>query len=166
VNVESTADLQGYLERAVAGDAVRSLVTGNEPTKMTAGLRFSPLSNPGPRPLRSRGRGYFVADVVFATVGSGAKTYATLNSCRNEAAGFFYRVNAMSRLLLPVVALLVLSLIGMGVYALIAGQIPLIRGTIQGPLARIVGLLLILFTIMGIPVLLRALVGMSMSLGH
>jgi hypothetical protein len=72
----------------------------------------------------------------------------------------------MSRLLLPAVVLLVLSLIGIGVYALIAGQIPLIRGTIQGPLARIVGLLLILFTIMGIPVLLRALVGMSMSLGH
>jgi hypothetical protein len=72
----------------------------------------------------------------------------------------------MNRLLLPAAALLVLSLIGTGVYALVAGQIPLIRGSIQGPLARIVGLLLILLTIMGIPVLLRALVGMSMSLGH
>ena len=72
----------------------------------------------------------------------------------------------MSRILLLAVVLLVLSLIGMGVYALLTGQLPLIRGSMEGPLARLVGLLLILFTILLIPVLLRALVGMSMSLGR
>jgi hypothetical protein len=72
----------------------------------------------------------------------------------------------MSRILPLAVVLLVLSLIGIGVYALVAGEIPLIRGWIQGPPARLVGLLLILFTILLIPVLLRALVGISMSLGR
>jgi hypothetical protein len=69
--------------------------------------------------------------------------------------------------MLPLAAvLLVLFLIGTGVYALVAGEIPLIRGRIQGPPARLIGLLLILLTILLIPVLLRALVGLSMSLGR
>jgi hypothetical protein len=61
---------------------------------------------------------------------------------------------------------LVLSLIGMAVYAPVAGEMPLFRGRIQGPPARLVGMLLLVFTILLIPVLLRALVGMSMSLGR
>jgi hypothetical protein len=46
------------------------------------------------------------------------------------------------------------------------GQIYLIRGSIRGPLARVIGLVIILSTIMSLPMLLRALVGMTMSLGH
>jgi len=72
----------------------------------------------------------------------------------------------MSRILPLAVALLVLFLIGIGFYALIAGQIPLIRGEIHGPLARLVGLFLIMFTILSIPFLLRTLIGMSLNLGH
>lgn len=69
-------------------------------------------------------------------------------------------------LLLPALALLGVFLIGLGFYALIAGQIPLVRGAIQGPLARILGLLIILSTIIFSPLVLRAVVGMSMNLGH
>jgi hypothetical protein len=65
-----------------------------------------------------------------------------------------------------ILVLLALLPFGLGFYALVAGQIYLIRGSIRGPLARVVGLLLILFTIVCLPILLRALVGMSMNLGH
>jgi hypothetical protein len=72
----------------------------------------------------------------------------------------------MRRILPLTILLLILFLIGLGVYALIAGRMPLIRGELHGPPARIVGLLLIVFTILAIPVLLRALVGMTLNLGH
>jgi hypothetical protein len=69
----------------------------------------------------------------------------------------------------PVVAIVLLGVffvLGVGIYALIAGQIYLVRGSIRGLLARVVGLLLIIATIVCVPMLLRALVGMSMNLGH
>jgi hypothetical protein len=66
--------------------------------------------------------------------------------------------------LLPV--LLVLFVIGLGLYALIVGEINLIRGSIRGPLARLLGVLLIVSAIVFIPILLRGLVGLGMNLGH
>jgi hypothetical protein len=59
-----------------------------------------------------------------------------------------------------------LFLVGLGFYALIGGQIYLIGGSIRGPLARLLGIILILTTILCVPILLRGLAGMGMNLGH
>jgi hypothetical protein len=72
----------------------------------------------------------------------------------------------MFRFIPLALALLVLFLLALGLYALIAGEIYLIRGSIRGPLARLLGLLLIFCTIACIPILLRGLVGLGMNLGH
>jgi hypothetical protein len=72
----------------------------------------------------------------------------------------------MMRFLPLVLALLVLFLFGLGFYALVAGQIYLIRGSVRGPLVRVIGLLLMLSAVGAIPVLLRVLVGLGMNLGH
>jgi hypothetical protein len=74
--------------------------------------------------------------------------------------------NAMACFILVAIVLLGLFLFGLGLYALIAGQVYLIGGSISGPLARVIGLLLILSTIVGVPMLLRGLVGLSINLGH
>jgi hypothetical protein len=59
-----------------------------------------------------------------------------------------------------------LILFGLGLHALVTGQIRLIRVSIRGLLARAIGLALILFTILCLPVALRSLVGLGMNLGH
>jgi hypothetical protein len=63
-------------------------------------------------------------------------------------------------------ALVVLLPIGLGIYLLITGQIYLIFGSIRGPLARLIGLALIVSTIVCLPALLRKLAGMCINLGH
>jgi hypothetical protein len=71
------------------------------------------------------------------------------------------------RFFLPLtLVLLGLCLLGLGFYALIGGQLYLIRGTLRGPLARVVGIVLIVFTIVCLPVLLRGLLGLGMHLGR
>lgn len=70
------------------------------------------------------------------------------------------------RLITLLLVLLGLFVIGLGLYALIVGEINLIRGSIRGPLARLLGFLLILSAIVCVPILLRVLVGLGMSLGH
>jgi len=71
----------------------------------------------------------------------------------------------MCFMLLAIVVIGVL-LIVLGFYALLAGQVYLVLGSIRGPLARLVGLVLIVFTILGMPMLLRWLVGLGINLGH
>jgi hypothetical protein len=68
--------------------------------------------------------------------------------------------------ILVAIVLLGVFLIVLGVYALLAGQIYLILGSVRGPLARLIGLVLIVSTILCMPMLLRGLVGMGMNLGH
>ena len=61
---------------------------------------------------------------------------------------------------IPLALVLVgLFLFGLGLYALVTGQVFLIRGSIRGLLARAIGLALIMFTILGLPIVLRSLVG-------
>jgi hypothetical protein len=68
---------------------------------------------------------------------------------------------------IPLALVLVgLFLFGLGFYALVTGQIMLIRGSIRGLPARLIGLALILFTILCLPIALRSLVGLGMNLGH
>lgn len=71
----------------------------------------------------------------------------------------------MMRVIPRAIVLLGLVLLGLGFYALIAGQIPLIRGSVRGPFARVVGVVLIVFAVACFPILLRVLVGLSMNLG-
>jgi hypothetical protein len=53
--------------------------------------------------------------------------------------------------MMPIIALAIVlggsSLFGLGLYALVTGQLFLIRGSIRGLLARVIGLVLILSTI-------------------
>jgi len=63
-------------------------------------------------------------------------------------------------------ALPVLVPVGLGLYLLIVGRINLIRGSLEGPLVRLLGAFLILSPIICLPVILRWLVGMTMNLGH
>ncbi len=72
----------------------------------------------------------------------------------------------MHRFSLLAIVLLPLGLFGAGVYLLLSGHLPLGRLSVYGPLARLAGLLLILGAFIGVPVLLRALVGMGMALGR
>ena len=68
--------------------------------------------------------------------------------------------------ILPSIILLAILSVGLGFYALIAGQVPLIRGTIRGPLVRVAGLLWIVSTLVFLPMVLRALAGLAMNLGR
>jgi hypothetical protein len=68
--------------------------------------------------------------------------------------------------LLLFLVLLGLGAIGLGLYALITGQINLPRGSIQGAPARLLGLLLIVAAVVGFPIMLRGLAGLGMNLGR
>jgi hypothetical protein len=68
---------------------------------------------------------------------------------------------------MPLLILVVaLSPVALGLYLLIVGQVDIGRFSLPGPLARLMGAFLILCPIMGLPLILRWLVGMTMSLGH
>jgi hypothetical protein len=71
------------------------------------------------------------------------------------------------RRLIPLaLVLVILFLLGLGFYALLVGEISLIRVSIRGPVARAIGLVIIVATILSVPILLRGLVGLSLNLGH
>jgi hypothetical protein len=72
----------------------------------------------------------------------------------------------MMRLIFLMPIFLGVFLFGLGLYALITGQLSLIRGSIQGAVARLLGVLLIVSVVFGLPIYLRLLVGWSMNLGH
>jgi hypothetical protein len=88
------------------------------------------------------------------------------NSNEEEYSSRFFVNMYIGRLILLALALLILLWFGLACYAVIAGEIYLIRGTIRGPLARLIGVLMILSLIVGLPIMFRVLVGMTMNLGH
>jgi hypothetical protein len=65
-----------------------------------------------------------------------------------------------------VLILLGLFLFGLGFYALLMGEINLARASIRGPLVRLFGLFLMVFTFLSIPIVFRILVGLGMNLGR
>lgn len=69
-------------------------------------------------------------------------------------------------LILLLIALAALLPVGLGLYLLIAGQVSLGRGSLEGPLIRLFGALLLLSPIVCLPIVVRWLAGAAMNLGH